>query len=203
MAHPVIAYIPYAAATYCVAKVAQHVWPTLRSQLASSTHYSSMHGMDGEDPIETRRAMDCPQGPHAYMAAASQRNPYVRNATYCYDLDSGALVGDGPLGGTVPPLVAVSLWTDDDGTQLASVNVSGDATITVPVCGGPDRIPPPSRQPPRYVPPRGDGERPPRDPGDCGRRPVPTLPFFRRANCGPAERREHNERMAMRARRWG
>lgn len=203
MASPIFAYIPYAAATLCVAKIGQAVWPTIRSQLSSATHYSSMHGLDGEDPIEARLADDCPDGRDAYYSAAD--NFYVRNAPpYCYDIDSNTIMGDGPLDGVHPPSVSVTLWTDEDGTELASINVSGDASITVPSCGGPSKTPPPpSRQPPQRPPGRTPppGRQPPGDPGGCGRRATPTHPAWRRGNCGPAERNQQISRVQLRRRR--
>jgi len=208
MATPFIAYLPYAAAAYCVAKVAQAAYPSLRSQMSSVTHYSTPHGMDGEDPIAMRMAEDC----SSLAAVVAADNFYVRNAPpYCYDMDSNTIVGDGNLDGVHPPMAAVSVWQDEDGTTLATISVSGDATITIPACGGPSQIPPPDRRTPPGVPqPPGEGGRPPLhphplgDPGECGRRPpILSLPQWSRATCGPAERNQQLARVRLRnSRGW-
>ncbi len=269
MATHLIAYVPYAAAAYCVAKVGQYIWPSLRSQLATATRFSTMHGLDGEDPVESRRAADCPGGPEAYFPAALRNwgsassfaglppcppgyshhpvsgdcvrppcppgyshhpvhgncvkptlpgasNPYLRNAPpYCFNLDTQTIDGTGPLDGVQPPATTVAVWTDEDGTQLASINVSGDNMMTIPVCGGPDNIPPPLRTPtpedpqrtptPPTSPQRTPTPRlPPPPPESCGRRrPGPLIPKFRHAACNVTERNAHRDRIASRRRRWG
>ncbi len=213
MATPLIAYVPYAAAAYCTAKVAAHVWPALRSQLGSAANYSTMHGADGSDPMADRLASDCSGQEGIVDSFAS--NPYTRNAPpYCYNIDNNTIEGDGPLDGISPPQTTVALWTDEDGTQLATINVSGDNSITIPLCSSvDDELPPPPHkvtppgtpQPPR-TPPRGapPGVRPPgrpQPPPDlCGRRTGRSTPQFAYASpCGPdAANRINAKRL-----RWG
>ena len=200
MATHLLAYVPYAAAAFCITKVGRAVWPTIRSQMSAMTHYSSVHGMDGEDPYEARIKADCPTGGMTGVEYyANPGNPYVRNApSYCYNVDTGVIEGSGPLDGTRPPPSSVAVWTDDDGSELATINVAGDATITVPLCGGGDQLvpprgggTPPERVPPRRIPPPPSGE-------PCGRRrrshPAPT---FRRSDCGDRARQT-----SMRMSRW-
>ena len=229
MATHLIAYVPYAAAAYCIAKVGQHVWPSLRSQISQSTQYSSVRGSDGSDPVYSRMAQDCPGGVDAFHGGfttagsrANPDNPYVRNAPpYCYNVDTGEIEGDGPLDGTKPPETTVMLFTDDDGTELAMISISGDADITIPLCSTaepfkfttqtppPDepfgfttrpRTPPPEIPPGQYIPP-AQYVPPEFTPGGCERRPRPMIPQFIRGTCDdPAYRQA---RLASKRNRWG
>lgn len=171
MATPLIALAPYAAAAYCIARAGQHMWPSIKSTIGTAARGSTSAGFDGEaDPIAQRVAQDCP-GPRPSAAAyyTNPGNPYVRNGPgYCYNTTTGKLEGTGNLNGVAPPPSSVALWTDDDGTQLATINVAGDNTITVPLCGGPTRRTPPGTPQPPWHPPERTPPPTTRPPGGGG-----------------------------------
>lgn len=190
-----LAYVPYAAAGYCVAMVADDIWPTLRSQLTLASRPASRHGMDGEarrSRMGPRASAVCePDGP----AVDWYRNQAVqRSSAYCFNTATGAIEGSGQLDGVVPPPGAVTVYVDEDGRETARISVGGDNKMDLLVChvpGGttpgdfsatpPGDDPP---EPPDYYPP--DDEVPP--PGDpCGPRRQRGLgqPIMRRAECGP------------------
>ncbi len=84
-----LAYVPYAAVGYCVAKVATDVWPGLRSQLGSVSHFSSRHGADGEAYGPRVGEEYCPPGGGASLGPSNLTADARRNASHAQAYVSG------------------------------------------------------------------------------------------------------------------
>lgn len=79
-----LAYVPYAAVGYCVAKVATDVWPGLRSQLGSVSHFSSRHGADGEAYGPRVGEEYCPPGGGGSLGPSNLTADARRNASQAF-----------------------------------------------------------------------------------------------------------------------
>ncbi len=174
-----IPYIPYAAVGYCVARLADNVWPTLRSQAGSVSRYSSQHGMDGADHGRPDPAYCPPSGsaPTRNQQQLVARTPSPGES--CYDEDSGVIVG-GKWDGKRPQPQQVSIY-EQDGLRRASIHL-GDNRIELLTClqysGAEDTDP-------------------------CGRRPTGRpAPKFRQASC-PWNRGSDAGRLSRKSSRWG
>lgn len=195
-----IAYVPYAAAGYCIAAMATDVWPTLRSAVGSASYPASRHGRDGSGLVS----------PRACDPEMARRNQALgRDPNYCYNKATGAIEGTGPMDGVVPPAGTVMIYTDEDGAEVAKINVSGDNWAVMLVCYKPAGV---------YTPPESRPEDPrfdygdPYDPGGrgfCGPRRQPARGYppgeFSYADCrgGAIWRNNDANRLRRKHARWG
>jgi len=206
-----LAYIPYAAVGYCVAKVAADVWPSLRSQLGSFSHYSSRAGLAGEATHSRVSPELCSSG----------GGPLRNQATVCFDESTNTILG-GNLDGTQLADYQVAIYVNQAGVRMANIPMMGpnESALDIPVCvtAGPSivaRTPsgggeqPPS-QIPGEPPPSDSGlpQFPPQQYGPCDPRTMTgrTPPVFRQADCGPGgllKRNADPDRLARKRRRWG
>ncbi len=169
MPTPFLAYVPYAAVGYCIAKVADDVWPTLRGTITTTSRVGTRHGGDGRAFGQRLPADFCPPGLARNQAMVAE----VLTERYCFDETTGTIEGTGPYAGAQPPPGTIS-HRQVNGERYVDINVGGDNYLTMPSCPTemvmayletveeppPPEYQPPPGEPPRETPPPGVTEPP-------------------------------------------